>query len=284
MAASKKAQPQTKAKAKIVSFNVNGIRARLHQLEMLNDSHAPDVVAIQECKVVDEEFPHDAVKAAGYPYIQTFGQKGHYGVTLLSKTEPENVVFGVPWRADDQQRRLICADYNINGLQLRVLNGYYPQGDSREHPTKFPNKTEFYADILKMLEESHAPDQNLLVVGDMNVAPSDLDIGIGEDNKKRWLRTGKASFLPEEREWLQKLYDWGLTDTYVHATADADRLYSWFDYRSKGFDREPRRGLRIDLILATAPLLKKMTGVGIDYDLRGAEKPSDHCPIWCEFG
>ncbi len=272
------------ASAKIFSFNVNGIRARLHQLEMLNERHAPDVVAIQECKVVDEEFPYDAVKEAGYPHIQTFGQKGHYGVTLLSRTQPENVCFGVPWRPEDQQRRLICADYRINGLKLRLLNGYYPQGDSRDHPTKFPNKTEFYADILKMLEDSHTPKDNLLVVGDMNVAPTDIDIGIGEDNKKRWLRTGKASFLPEEREWLQKLYDWGLTDTYAHVTAEADRLYSWFDYRSKGFDREPKRGLRIDLILATAPLMKKLTGAGIDYDLRAAEKPSDHCPIWCEFG
>lgn len=283
MAASS-AKAKTPAKAKIVSFNVNGIRARLHQLEMLNESHAPDVVAIQECKVVDADFPYDAVKAAGYPHIQTFGQKGHYGVSLLSKTEPENVVFGVPWRDDDQQRRLICADYTINGLQMRVLNGYYPQGDSRDHPTKFPNKTEFYADILKVLESEHSPEQNLLVVGDMNVAPTDLDIGIGEDNKKRWLRTGKASFLPEEREWLEKLYNWGLTDTYTHFTDEADRLYSWFDYRSKGFEREPRRGLRIDLILASAPLLKRLKSTGIDYDLRAAEKPSDHCPIWAEFG
>lgn len=279
MAASKQTSP-----VKIVSFNVNGIRARLHQLKALDEAHSPDVVAIQECKVVDAEFPFDAVREAGYPHIETFGQKGHYGVTLLSKTAPENLVFGVPWRDADQQRRLISADYRINGLSLRILNGYFPQGDSREHPTKFPNKSEFYADVLKMLEESHSAKDNVLLVGDVNVAPQDIDIGIGEDNKKRWLRTGKASFLPEERAWLQKLGDWGLTDTYAHSTQDADRLYSWFDYRSKGFDREPRRGLRIDLIMATAPLLKKLTAVGIDYDLRAAEKPSDHCPIWCVFG
>jgi len=269
--------------AKVVSFNVNGIRARLHQLEALKHSHDPDIVAIQECKVIDADFPFDAVRDAGYPHIETYGQKGHYGVTLLSKTKPENVMFGVPWRADDQQRRLISADYTINGSTLRLLNGYFPQGDSREHPTKFPNKSEFYADILRMLEEHSSPKSHVLLVGDMNVAPEDIDIGIGEDNKKRWLRTGKASFLPEEREWLQKVMDWGLSDTYAAATTDADRLYSWFDYRSKGFDREPRRGLRIDLILATASLAAKVTGVGIDYDLRGAEKPSDHAPIWCEF-
>ena len=272
------------APAKIVSFNVNGIRARLHQLALLDRAHSPDVVAIQECKVVDEEFPYDAVREAGYPHIETFGQKGHYGVTLLSKSAPENVIFGVPWRAEDQQRRLIGATYRINGLSLHILNGYFPQGDSRDHPTKFQDKSNFYADILKILEESHSPKDNLLLVGDMNVAAQDIDIGIGEDNKKRWLRTGKASFLPEERDWLQSVFDWGLKDTYAEVTDDENRLYSWFDYRSKGFDREPKRGLRIDLMLATQPLMKKLKGAGIDYDIRGAEKPSDHCPIWCEFG
>ena len=272
-----------KSATKVVSFNVNGIRARLHQLKMLDEAHAPEVVAIQECKVVDEDFPYDAVREAGYPFIETFGQKGHYGVTLLSKIKPKNTVFGVPWREADQQRRLISADYEVNGLKFRVINGYFPQGDSREHPTKFPCKSEFYEDLLTMLEDSHSPKDNLLVVGDMNVAPQDIDIGIGDDAKKRWLRTGKESFLPEEREWLQKIYDWGLRDTYAEMTSDADRRYSWFDYRSKGFEREPRRGLRIDLILATNPLMKKLAKVGIDYELRGAEKPSDHCPIWCEF-
>ena len=268
---------------KIVSFNVNGIRARIHQLELLDAAHQPDVVAIQECKVVDEDFPYDDVRAAGYPHIVTFGQKGHYGVTLISKSEPSDVAYGIPWREEDQQRRLISATYDYGGSPLRVVNGYFPQGDSRDHPTKFPNKTEFYADVLKLLEESHSTKENLLVVGDMNVAPEDIDIGIGEDNKKRWLRTGKASFLPEEREWLQKIMDWGLVDTYAVDTDESDRLYSWFDYRSKGFDREPKRGLRIDLMLASPPLAKRLKATGIDYELRGSTKPSDHCPIWCEF-
>ena len=175
-----------KTPVKIVSFNVNGIRARLHQLKMLDDVHSPDVVAIQECKVVDADFPYDAVRDAGYPFIETFGQKGHYGVTLLSKTAPSNTLFGVPWREEDQQRRLICADYTVNGLTFRVLNGYFPQGDSRDHPTKFPCKSEFYEDLLKMLEDSHSPEENLLVVGDMNVAAQDIDIGIGDGTATVW--------------------------------------------------------------------------------------------------
>ena len=120
-------------------------------------------------------------------------------------------------------------------------------------------------------------------MGDMNISPSDQDIGIGEDNKKRWLRTGKCSFLPEEREWLDTLYSWGLKDTYRVIHPEDSETYSWFDYRSKGFEREPKRGLRIDLITATSALSDKVIGSGVDYEIRAMEKPSDHCPIWTEF-
>ena len=122
----------------------------------------------------------------------------------------------------------------------------------------------------------------------MNVAPQDTDIGIGEDNRKRWLRTGKCCFLPEEREWLQTIMDWGLNDSFatLHTSLSGDnpeQRYSWFDYRSKGFDRDPKRGLRIDLILATQMLVEKARSVGIDYSVRAMDKPSDHAPVWLEI-
>ncbi len=88
-------------------------------------------------------------------------------------------------------------------------------------------------------------------MGDMNISPTDLDIGIGEENRKRWLRTGKCSFLPEEREWMERLLGWGLVDTFRTANPATQDRFSWFDYRSKGFD--DNRGLRIDLLLASAP-------------------------------
>jgi exodeoxyribonuclease-3 len=117
----------------------------------------------------------------------------------------------------------------------------------------------------------------------MNVAPLDADIGIGEDNAKRWLRTGKCSFLPEERDWLQSIMDWGLIDAYRVVHPDVTDRFSWFDYRSRGFEREPKRGLRIDLILITEPLRARLRDAGIDYDIRGLAKPSDHCPVWIEL-
>jgi exodeoxyribonuclease-3 len=117
----------------------------------------------------------------------------------------------------------------------------------------------------------------------MNVAPLDLDIGIGEDNARRWLRAGKCSFLPEERAWLRAITAWGLEDAYrlVHQEV-ADR-FSWFDYRSRGFEREPKRGLRIDLLLVTAPLRERLLDADIDYEIRAMERPSDHCPVWATF-
>ena len=117
-------------------------------------------------------------------------------------------------------------------------------------------------------------------MGDFNISPEDIDIGIGPDNAKRWLRTGKCSFLPEEREWLQRLKAWGLSDSYRHHYPDDASRFSWFDYRSRGFDDDPRRGLRIDYLLTTPALLSHSSDAGIDYPIRGMDKPSDHCPVW----
>lgn len=268
---------------RFVSFNVNGIRARRHQLAAVVEKHAPHLLALQETKVIDEDFPQEALTGLGYPHITYYGQKGHYGVALASKTPLEEVQLGFPWRRADQQRRFISTRTTIDGRTVHVINGYFPQGESRSHPTKFPGKATFYADLKRYLEEALKPSDLLIIAGDMNVAPLDADIGIGADNARRWLRTGKASFLPEERDWLQAIFDWGVADCYQQPDSESERLYSWFDYRSRGFEREPRRGLRIDLILATDPLRESLAGAGIDYEIRGSEKPSDHCPIWAEF-
>ena len=123
----------------------------------------------------------------------------------------------------------------------------------------------------------------LVVMGDYNIAPQDIDIGIGEENARRWLRSGKASFLPEEREWFEDLVALGLYDGFRLAHARVDDVFSWFDYRSKGFDREPRRGLRIDHLLVSENLRASVLDAGVDYDIRGMEKPSDHAPCWIEF-
>lgn len=268
---------------KVVSFNVNSIRARLHQLEALVESHSPDIIGLQETKVTDEEFPLDVVRDLGYEVI-FFGQKTHYGVALLSRLPFLKSQYGFPGDADDAQRRMVAGQFDIGGKEpLTVINGYFPQGENREHPTKFPAKRKYYEDLDKYLNSECNKEAPVLVIGDMNISPTDLDIGIGESNRKRWLRDGKCSFLPEEREWLEKIHSWGLVDTFRQMNPESNDIFSWFDYRSRGFDREPKRGLRIDLILASQCLADACVDTGIDYTIRGMERPSDHAPVWAEF-
>jgi exodeoxyribonuclease-3 len=275
---------------KIVSFNVNGIRARLHQLQELVQTHAPDIIALQETKVHDDQFPRTDIEDLGY-HVNYYGQKGHYGVALLSRNEPLQVEYGFPHDDAEAQRRLITAEYTTpSGATLKVFNGYFPQGENRAHPIKFPAKEQFYTDLTRLLQHHNAAEHMFVVVGDMNVAPADADVGIGQENEKRWLRQGKCCFLPEERHWLQNLMNAGLQDTYRTCHPDpaeiepaASGLYSWFDYRSRGFERDPKRGLRIDLILASRALHQHCRSAGIDYTIRAMPKPSDHCPVWAEF-
>jgi len=268
---------------KIVSFNTNSVRVRIHQLERLIELHAPDIIGIQETKVTDEDFPVEAIEALGY-HVVFHGQKTHYGVALLSKSPPGDVVKGFSDDDEKTQKRYIRATFKLTtGKELVVINGYFPQGENRSHATKFPNKQQFYANLLERLEQHYSADEALIVMGDMNIAPDDKDIGIGDDNRKRWLREGKCCFLPEEREWMDNLCQWGLFDTFRLLYPEESSLFSWFDYRSKGFDKEPKRGLRIDLLLATQSLVDRCTGSGIEYEVRAMEKPSDHCPVWSEF-
>lgn len=265
---------------KIVSFNANGIRARLHQIKELIDTHSPDIIGIQEIKVVNDAFPYAEIEKMGY-HCEVFGQKGHYGVAFLSKSPPVDVRCNFPGDGPEAQRRLIAGTWvDAQKRPLVVINGYFPQGECRDHPQKFPAKEKFYADLLAYLQSDFKPDDNLIILGDMNVAPSDLDVGIGEHNAARWLKTGKCCFLPEERLWLNRLADWGTFDLYRQQFPQSKEFLSWFDYRTRGFEDEPKRGLRIDLILGTAPILRRLTGAGIDYQIRGMEKPSDHAPVW----
>lgn len=254
--------------------------ARPHQLEAIVEKHQPDVIGLQETKVHDDMFPLEEVAKLGYNVFY-HGQKGHYGVALLTKETPIAVRRGFPGDDEEAQRRIIMAEIPSLLGNVTVINGYFPQGESRDHPIKFPAKAQFYQNLQNYLETELKRDNPVLIMGDMNISPTDLDIGIGEENRKRWLRTGKCSFLPEEREWMDRLMSWGLVDTFRHANPQTADRFSWFDYRSKGFD--DNRGLRIDLLLASQPLAECCVETGIDYEIRSMEKPSDHAPVWATF-
>jgi len=234
--------------------------------------------------VHDDAFPYDAVKQMGYmPYV--FGQKAHYGVALLiDQRLPEasvgELTRGFATDAGDAQRRFIGVQLKPkHGLPLWVYNGYFPQGEARDHPVKFPAKKAFYRDLIQHLQNKHETNESVVVMGDMNIAPQDIDIGIGEKNAKRWLSSGKCSFLPEERQWYQDLLSCGLSDYWRTKYPSSEKL-SWFDYRSRGFSQTPKHGLRIDQILNSLSLEEDCVDAGIDHQIRAMDKPSDHCPIW----
>jgi len=266
---------------KIISFNVNSVRLRLHQLSALIERHQPEFIGLQETKVQDHEFPVEAINELGYEVI-FMGQKTHYGVALLSRTKVVEPKYGFATDGDDAQKRFIGGVFNVGGQKIHCYNGYFPQGESIHHETKYPAKEKFYADLTQFLHSIDSSER-VIVMGDFNVAPVDEDIGIGADNAKRWLKQGKTSFLPEERTWFQRLLDLGYSDSFRQCYPNVDNQFSWFDYRSKGYDREPKRGLRIDQVLVSNALQSSIIDAGIDQDIRGMEKPSDHAPIWLQL-
>lgn len=266
----------------LVSFNINSIRARIPQLEAIVEQYQPAVIGLQETKVQDLEFPIEETQRLGYETL-FHGQKGHYGVALMTNLPILKVIKGLPGDTQDSQRRLVGAVLQLpTGATITVFNGYFPQGENVEHVSKFPAKRDFYAGLTALLKAQYSNTDHVVVMGDINVAAQDIDIGIGDDNRKRWLKSGKASFQPIERQWLSDLYQFGLTDSYRQLQPQAQD-YSWFDYRSRGFEREPKRGLRIDQILLTDGLMSHCKKADIDYAVRGMEKPSDHCPIFVEL-
>ncbi|MDF7670499.1 exodeoxyribonuclease III [Orbaceae bacterium ESL0721] len=262
-----------------ISFNVNGLRARIHQLTALINKYHPDVIALQETKVHNDQFPINDLEQFGY-HLSYHGQKRYYGVAFLTKEKPLSVQYGLPTDEESAQCRLITIELATRHGNLTVVNGYFPQGENLHHDTKYSAKNKFYRDVTNYLFEKKIHHKLSLIMGDMNICPSDLDVGINDDNRKRWLKSGKCSFLPEEREWLNRLMSLGYTDTY-RKIYPHKRSYSWFDYRSRKFDIEA--GLRIDLILASRKLESFCHQVGIDHEIRVMERPSDHAPVWAQF-
>tara|TARA_Y100000768_G_C23942655_1_gene665907 strand:- start:321 stop:1133 length:813 start_codon:yes stop_codon:yes gene_type:complete len=259
---------------RIISFNINGLRARPHQLEALKDKYDPDIIALQEIKVSDEDFPEQIPEDLGFKFYN-YGQKGFHGVAIFSKQAPADVVKGLDGGEDEAQKRYIQCDYATNAGLVSVCNSYFPQGENRKHPDKFPYKDRYYKRITEHIKGLKS---EVVLTGDFNIAPHRNDIGMNEDGIKRWLTQGHTAFLPEELEWYEKLTAMGLSDVWREKNPDSTKC-SWFDYRSRGFDQVPKRGLRIDHFLLSKNLQEKYLDSEIDHELRAMEKPSDHCPV-----
>ena len=252
---------------KIATWNVNSLNVRLpHVIEWL-DTAKPDVLVLQEIKQLTEAFQHEAFSEAGYNSVAS-GQKTYNGVAVISRSPAEDIVTDFPG-FDDPQRRILAA--TIDGV--RVVNLYIPNGHS-VGSEKYEYKLGWLAALQGFLEAELKVHEKLVVLGDFNIAPDDRDVY----DPKKWGDDILCS--PAEREALTKLVSLGLSDVFRQFD-QAEKTYSWWDYRAAGFRRNA--GLRIDLILATRALADNCTASYIDREPRTWERPSDHTPVLAEF-
>lgn len=249
---------------KVATWNVNSIRVRIDRLLRFLERHSPDVVCLQETKVVDETFPRETLEGLGY-HVETYGQKTYNGVALLSRHQLEDVVKGFPDGVEDPQCRAISA--TVQGI--RLVNLYVPNG-SRVGSEKFEYKLRWLQRLADWLESSTSPDTPLALLGDFNIAPDDRDVYAPDE----W--RGKVLFHPDEHKALEVLKIWGLTDAFRLHHEEGGH-YSWWDFRGGMFWKG--KGLRIDLILITRPLIERCSEVEIDAWERKGKQPSDHAPV-----
>ena len=247
----------------IATWNVNSLRVRADQLTDWLHTHSPDVVALQETKIQDPDFPHEHFAAAGY-HAAFSGQKTYNGVALLARHPLTDFVRDIP-DFDDAPRRVLAA--TVAGF--RVINLYVPNGQA-PGSEKFAYKLRWLEALTKWLEAEAAAHPNLVVLGDFNVAPEDRDV----HDPAAWV--GSVHVSPEERAALKAITDLELVDAFRHFE-QADKSFSWWDYRQGAFRRN--NGLRIDLILVHRKLLPRLTSCHIDVEPRRVERASDHTPV-----
>ncbi|QJC28956.1 exodeoxyribonuclease III [Enterobacteriaceae endosymbiont of Plateumaris rustica] len=265
---------------KFLSFNINGIRAHIHQLESIINLYNPDIIGLQEIKVENINFPKEKLIKLGYN-VFFYGEKKYYGVALLSKYIPLKIQKGFLNDQFNNQKRLIIIDIPSSIGIIKIINCYFPQGNNCNDFIKFSSKINFFKNLQQFLEDYVDPNSPVILMGDINVSISNLDIGIGEINRKIWLKRGKCSFLPKERECINKLLKWGLFDIWRIMNPKINNVFSWFDYRSKGYLNN--RGLRVDVILISKILIQYYIDSNIEYSIYKMIKPSDHIPVWVNF-
>jgi exodeoxyribonuclease-3 len=251
---------------KIISYNVNGIRAAITKgfIEWLQSAN-PDVICLQEIKATEDQIPTEEITAAGYPYQYYFSaqKKGYSGVAVLCKTKPNNVVFGTGMESMDFEGRNLRVDYD----NLSVMSMYLPSGTNND---RLGYKFKYMDDIQKYIVNLRKEIPHLVICGDYNICHEAIDIHNPKGNEKT------SGFLPEERSWLDGFMKTGMVDTFRHLNKDPHH-YTWWSYRANA--RNNNKGWRIDYCLVTEQLIDNIKRALILPEA----KHSDHCPILVEI-
>ncbi len=251
----------------IATWNVNSLSVRLPQVLAWLAANPVDALCLQELKLTDDKFPHEALKEAGYEAV-AFGQKTYNGVAILSRYPLRDVVRNIP-AFGDEQARVIAATLDTPTGHLRLINGYFVNGQA-PGSEKFAYKMRWLQALQNMVRAEMAAHPRLVLVGDFNVAPEDRDshdpVGLRET----------IHHTTEERSHFQALLGLGLTDAF-RMFEQPEKSYSWWDYRMLGFQKN--RGLRIDHILVSDALRSAVSACTIDRAPRKNPQPSDHAPV-----
>jgi len=251
---------------RIATWNVNSVRARLPRLLAWLSERRPDVVCLQETKCLDEQFPRAEIEEVGYD-IALHGQRTYNGVAILSKRRLEDVRRGMGDAEFDDEARVIGATVD----DLMVLCVYVVNGQS-VGSEKFEHKLRWLGRLREFLRESYDTAEKVVVTGDFNVTFDDRDVYDPEAWRERILCS------TPEREALGRIVELGYADALREFT-DEGGIYTWWDFRTRGFERGGR-GLRIDHLLMSRPCLETCTGVEVDVEARRGERPSDHAPVF----
>ena len=252
---------------KIATWNVNSLKVRLPQVLAWLDEQQPDILALQELKLEQDKFPVNAFADLGFQ-AAWLGQKTYNGVAIISKKPLANVQCNMPNFADPQSRFIAATIDDIRVICVYCVNGERLESD------KFQYKKQWFNALSGCLKQELAQYQNVVVLGDFNIAPDNIDVAEAEKH------AGKILCSNEERQWFQNLLALGFTDA-VRFLAKDEKIYTWWDYRMNAFRRN--LGMRIDHILLTPNLMQKTTKYQIDKTARAAERPSDHAPVWVEI-
>ena len=252
---------------KATTWNVNSLKVRLPQVLDWLVREKPDVLCLQETKMPDAQFPSPAFREIGYHAICS-GQPTYNGVAILSNTPIEMPQSSMDDHPDDHRRFLSA---RIGGV--RIVNVYVPNGQDLDSP-KFAYKLEWLKRLTRYIEKLRSDPEPVLLMGDFNIVPGDLDTWDPEGFKDQIFHS------TPERKALENLFHAGFSDLYRTLYPDRQE-FSWWDYRMGSFHRN--RGLRIDLILSTPPLTDRCRDMLIDRQARKAERPSDHAPVTALF-
>jgi len=253
---------------KIASWNINSLRKRQERFLAWLAAFQPDVVCLQETKCTDDQFPALAIKTAGYT-AAFHGQKSYNGVAIISKMPLSNVETSLCDEVEDPQARVIAATAD----DIRIYCIYAPNGQAVGSPA-YQYKLEWFRRLRDCVSRAEPAKKSVVICGDLNVAPEDIDTHDAE------LWRGAIMCSEAERSAFRALCESGFRDTLRLHHAESG-LFSWWDYRMLAFPKN--RGLRIDAILASKPLVAKCTAAGIERETRKGKEPSDHAAVWAEF-